>query len=374
MKIGIDIRTFIASQFTGVGIYTWETLSHLFQTDAENQFILYTNHGRGSSLKKVADWKKYANVKVYETHFPSKLLNFSLNYLKRPFLDKMIGGVDLLWFPNLNFWQISPQAKVIVTIHDLSYVLLPQAFSPKMRLWHKIITPRKKLERADKIIAVSENTKNDLMNLYRLPAAKIKVIHSAISHFDQVINLQSVKQKYHLPDNFILYFGTLEPRKNVEGLIRAFEKITQPDCHLVIAGGEGWLYRKIYHLAKKSKKKSLIHFTNYIEPADRPALYQLAQMLVWPTFYEGFGFPPLEAMKMGCPVITSANSSLPEIVGQAALLINPYNINEIALAIDQLLTNEELRQNLINQGYQQIEKYSWSETVKQLLAVFKSLA
>jgi len=369
MVIAIDIRTFVTSQLTGVGIYAWEILNHLFRQDKQNQYKLFYNQTFGRKIKPVQDLANYPNVTLHYHHYPNKLLNFSLKYFHRPCLDELIEGCDIFWFPNLNFWQVSNQCKVILTVHDLSFNRIPWAYSAKMRLWHKLVKPREKFNQVDNIIAVSENTKNDLIDLYHLAAEKIKVVYPGVGLRPKTEDLKRI----NLPKKFILYLGTLEPRKNVEGVILALEKISQQDLYLVIAGGQGWLYQKIYKLARQSKVGSRIIFLNYVSPADRFGLYQKAQMLVWPSFYEGFGFPPLEAMSVGCPVITSSNSSLSEVVGEAALLVDPYNINEIAEAINQLLSNSQLRQNLVDKGYEQIKKYSWKESARKMIDLFNRL-
>ena len=374
MIIGIDIRTFVASQLTGVGIYTWEILNQLFKEDTQDQYKLFYNQAWGKKIKPVQDLAKYSNVSLRYHHYPNKFLNFSLKYFKKPQLDKLIGGVDVFWFPNLNFWQVSKRCKTVATVHDLSYKRMPWAYKSKMRWWHRAVNPKKKLQQVDKIIAVSESTKMDLAELYSLPQDKIEVIYSGVNARYSTCDIQQVKEKYRLPGKFILYLGTLEPRKNVEGIIQAFEELNQQDLHLVIAGGRGWLYKNIYHSASQSKLKNQIHFIGYIKSNDRFAFYQLAQMLVWPSFYEGFGFPPLEAMSMGCPVVTSNNSSLPEVVGQAALMVDPYNIQEIKEAMNQIINNDQLRQSLINKGYEQIKKFSWEKSAQKMLEVFESLA
>ncbi|MBU1131397.1 glycosyltransferase family 4 protein [Patescibacteria group bacterium] len=373
MVIGIDIRTFVISQLTGIGIYTWEILNHLFKENTGTQYKLFYNQGFGRQIKQVQEFKNYPNVSLHYHRWPNKFLNFSLKYFKGPCLDELLGGTDIFWFPNLNFWQVSHKSKTIITIHDLSFIRLPWAYSPKMRWWHKLIDLSEKLKSADKIIAVSANTKNDLIELYKLPQDKIEVIYSAVSAEPKANNLISIKQKYNLPNKFILFLGTLEPRKNVEGIIQAFKSLNQIDVDLVIAGGQGWLYKRIYQKANQSKLKNRIHFIGYIKPDDRFAFYKMAQALVWPSFYEGFGFPPLEAMSCGCPVITSANSSLPEVVGNAALLVDPYNINEISLAINQILTSSQLRQNLINKGYEQVKKFDWQTSAKKMAEVFRQI-
>lgn len=383
MTIGIDIRALISRQLTGVGIYTWEILNHLFALDQKNKYKLFYNSARGLSSKVKEQFSSYQNVKLFSFKYPNKLLNASLFFLNSPKIDKMIGGCDLFWFPNLNFWSISKNCRSIITVHDLSFKRIPWAYSEKRRLWHKLVKPQDKLRRADKIIAVSENTKNDLIDIYGLAEDKVGVVHPGVEirnptclcEAEASLRRRQVSEirnpNFELPERFILFLGTLEPRKNVEGVIQAFEKVNQKDLHLVIAGGQGWLYQKIYRMARRSKNKDRIVFLDYINPEERWVLYQKAQLLVWPSFYEGFGFPPLEAMSQGCPVITSANSSLPEVVGEASFLVDPYNIEEISQAINIVLNDSQLRQRLIEKGYEQVKKFSWQDSAKKILKLFE---
>lgn len=374
MKIGVDLRVLGTLKLTGVGIYTLAVLLELFKLDQKNHYKLFYNSLSPLPAEILSKFAGLAKVELFVFKYPNKFLNGCLTFLNRPRLDKLIKGADLFWFPNLNFWTLSNNCKTVVTIHDLSFERIPWAYSTKMRLWHQAISPRQKLVKADKIIAVSENTKRDLMDLYGLQEAKISVVYLGVSKNNEPpLNLQAIKDRYRLPEKFILYLGTLEPRKNIKGVIRAYELLNQPEYSLVIAGGRGWLYQKIYKLAEKSKFKEHIKFINYIKPEDRFSLYRLASLFVWPSFYEGFGFPPLEAMANGCPVISSFNSSLPEVLGQAALLVDPYNIKEIAKAMKLLLEDNPLRQKLIHQGYEQVKKFNWQETAKQMLDVFQTI-
>ncbi len=372
MIIGIDIRPLLANNLTGVGIYTYEVLKNLLEIDQKNQYKLFFNSARSSDQTKIEELKKFPNVKIYKFNYPNKLLNLAITFFNWPKLDKMVGGCDLFWFPNLNFWSISKNCKSIITVHDLSFKKIPWAYSKKMSFWHKVVKPGQKLKSADKIIAVSNSTKKDLVEVYGIPENKVSVIYSGVNVGRGTRDEGLIKEKYSLPHKFILYLGTLEPRKNVEGIISAFEQITDSGYSLVIGGGKGWLYRKIYKKASRSSAKDKIKFIDYVDPADRSALYQLADLFIWPSFYEGFGFPPLEAMSVGCPVITSTNSSLPEVVGDAAILVDPYNVKEITSAMNQILIDDQLRQNLINKSYQQVKKFDWQNTAKEILNIFES--
>jgi len=182
--------------------------------------------------------------------------------------------------------------------------------------------------------------------------------------------LTAVRKKYNLPDRFILYFGTIEPRKNIIGLIKAFELLKRKrPVNLVIAGAKGWLDKDIFKTANQSKQARDIFFTGFIEEVDKPYLYNLAELFVYPSFFEGFGFPPLEAMACGVPTIVSNVSSLPEVVGRGALMIDPYHIDELAWAMETVLTDNMLKEKLIEKGISQAKKFSWKKCARQTLKV-----
>jgi glycosyltransferase involved in cell wall biosynthesis len=239
-------------------------------------------------------------------------------------------------------------------------------------MWHWFINPKKLIRSANRIIVVSENTKKDLVVLYKVAAKKVDVIYSGVGGRENILDVETVRKKYNLPDNFILFLGTLEPRKNVEGLIRAFEiyKMTKKnDYKLVVVGPRGWLYKKILARAGKSPVRDDIKFINYIAPEEKFTFYKLAKLFVYPSFYEGFGFPPLEAARAGTPVIVSTNSSLPEVMGEAALMVDPYNTAEIAKVMAECLSDEKLRGGLILKGKMQAEKFSWRKVTNEFLSL-----
>lgn len=371
MEIGVDLRVLLKRPLTGVGLYTAGLLTELLKSDQHNFYKLFLS-GANVPEEVFNRWQSFANVKLYRYNYPNKFLNGSLAFFKKPSLDRLMGSCQIFWFPNLNFWSVSHSCQTIVTIHDLSFERIKWAYSAKMRLWHALIQPKEKLTSAAKIIAVSQHTKKDLTEIYGLAEDKIEVVYPGIEQVVPTASaIQSVKEKYHLPEKFILFLGTLEPRKNVEGVIRAFESLKLPEHHLVIAGAQGWLCRRINRLVNRSLLKEKIRLIDYVLPPERRSLYRLAALLVWPTFYEGFGFPPVEAMAQGCPVVTSANSSLPEATRGAALLINPYNIKEISVAMRMVLEDNDLRQNLIAKGYQVVQSYSWQKSAQEMLKIFE---
>jgi glycosyltransferase involved in cell wall biosynthesis len=373
MVIGIDIRFLAEGKRTGVEEYALNLFHNLFRQGERHTFKLFANYWRGTS-GLISKLGAYPNVTVYRFRYPNKLLNLSFNYFRVPAIDKLIKGCDVFFYPNIIFGATARDCPVVTTFHDLSFELHPEFLSVKKRIWHRLVNPRRCARRSAKIIAVSHSTKADLVANYQIPPAKIKVVPSGISLPSASLDttLATVKAKYRLPDKFVLFFGTLEPRKNALGVLRAFENLRENgkiNTHLVVAGSPGWLDKTFWEAVKKSPWQKDILCVGFIEQADKLAVFALADVFLFPSFYEGFGFPPLEAMSVGTPVITSAVSSLPEVVGAAAILVNPYNPAEITAALQNILTDKPLREHLIKLGWQRAQKFSWSATAAKTLEV-----
>lgn len=376
MNIGIDIRPLMTAPRTGVGEYTYELLNAIFNIDRENQYFLFYNSSRDVSAN-IPDWK-YDNVKITGSHTPNKFFNTSLGLFGRPRLDKMCGPqkIDHWFSPNLSFTTLSRGVKYILTIHDLSFDFFPEFSTRKQYFWHKAVRPKKQCKRADIIITPSENTKRDIVDYYKIPPGKIKVIYPGINAAHDGTKTEEIRKKYDLPEKFILFLGTIEPRKNIIGLIEAFEMLRAKypaTAHLVIAGAPGWKNKKIFARAKASKVAGKIHFIDFVAPEDKAALYAAANIFVYPSLYEGFGFPVLEAMSAGTPVITSNRSSLSEIVGSAAYLVDPTRPEQITLAMNELLTKPELCAWHVQKRSEQVKKYSWEKAAREWLNLAKSL-
>lgn len=384
MRICIDARCLIEGRRTGVEEYALGLLLNLFALDRKNEYILFFT----SWKKPKFDFSvlaKFSNVKIKKIKIPNKFLNFSFWYLNWPKIDKLVGGADAVFFPNIIFGATSKNAKVIATIHDLSFERYPEYFSWKRRFWHIFINSKKICRRADRIIAVSNSSASDIASLYGIEKEKISVIPSAISDnfciTDRNDNkLIEVKEKYNLPFKFILYLGTIEPRKNILGIIRAYNRLQEfavenkneeiTRYKLVIAGSPGWLGEEIFEEIEKSKFKEKIILPGFIEDCDKPFIYNLSSLFIYPSFFEGFGFPPLEAMACGVPVIASNNSSLPEICGSAAILIDPYKPEEIFEAARQILSDKTLREKLIQKGLEKSKEFNWKKTAQKTLKMF----
>ena len=367
MRVGIDVRCLMESRYSGISEYTYNLLSHLFRIDQQNQYFLFYNSSKQPRVPRF----DFSNVTYREFKYPNRLFNLSLRFLKLTTIDKLVGGVDVFITPNFLFTNLSPSVRKIMIVHDLTFEIYPEFFTAKKRLWHALIGPRQLCEKAQTVVAISQNTRRDIEKIYKINPAKIKVIYQGINDiFFQPITAEqknTVRQKYGLPDNYIFYLGNLEPRKNVESLLKAFEKTPDQSVNLVLAGSQAWKYQAIQKIWQNSSSKKRVKFLGYVDAVDKPALYSLAKFLVYPSIYEGFGLPPLEAQACGTPVITSFSSSLVEAIGDSGLLIDPNNITELTQVINHLLADDSLRQELASRGFKNAEKFHWEKTAAEIL-------
>jgi len=343
MNILVDIRSLLDKPYTGVGQYTLNVLNEKFSQDKENNYFLFYNSAKYQD--KDLPTFEFSNFKIVDFHWPNKIFNFCLNFLKWPKIDKLVERrigqkIDEVFLPNFNFVSFSKNKKITLVVHDLSFIIYSQFFTLKQRFWHKLINSRKLCQQALKIITHSENTKNDIINFYKIDSAKIEVKKPLMAKkFFQPIDEKEkirVKQKYSLSDNFLLYLGNLEPRKNLDTLIRAFHQLITNNLitnNLVIAG-TGRQSKKLKKLAKSLGVGEQVKFLGYIPEEDKQALYHLAKLFVYPSFYEGYGYPVAEATACGLPVITSHTSSLTEIESDKIIFINPHDINDLVVAME----------------------------------------
>lgn len=381
MRICIDIRCLAGGRRSGVEEYVLGLLEALFRIDKRNEYVLFLNsfsdHGADLSL-----FENLSNVSIKRLRWPNKLLNFLMWYFSWPKIDRLAGGADIVFMPNINFGSASRGSKLVVTMHDLSFERHPRHFSLKRRLWHLFVDPRRLCRKADRLIAVSDSTKQDVENLYGIRPERVICIPSAVSDSFRVIDrndreLISVKEKYGLPFRFILYLGTVEPRKNIVGLIRAFNQFQEEAARngdeelrkysLVLAGSKGWLEKGISDELFRSPFRSKIILAGFIDDKDKPFVYNLASLFAYPSFFEGFGFPPLEAMRCGVPVIASNGSSMPEICGDAAILIDPDKTGELAIAIREILKDRRLHDLLSYKGIAKSDAFSWDKAARETL-------
>ncbi|MBI5555105.1 MAG: glycosyltransferase family 4 protein [Elusimicrobia bacterium] len=279
---------------------------------------------------------------------------------------------DLVHFPNFNV-SLKKKFPFVVTIHDLIYLKYPGACPNIVARFYAAFMIGFACRQAKLIITDSQYSKQDLMNTIHVPEAKIRVIYPAVDpKYQPVKNPRSQLEKYDLPEKYILYVGNHEKRKNIPGLIAAFgQSQAIKEYQLVIAGKKDLRRKEIYQAIKDYQLAEKVHFTGYIREEDLPALYTQAGLLAFPSSYEGFGLPILEAMGCGTPVICSKAASLPEVSGEAAVIIDPADTAGFAKAIDTVLTEQDLRQQLQAKGFQRVKQFTWDTTVKEHIKIYK---
>lgn len=380
MKIGVDIRVLMDKQYSGVSEYSSVLLRTILRLDRKNEYNLFYNSFR--DVKERIGNFEHPRLNLTRKHYPNRFFNYCLQkILAWPKLDKVVGGVDIFWSPHINFSRLSANTKHVLTIHDISFLHYPEFFSYRKNFWHQALALKKLVAKATAIVAVSENTRQDIIEFLGVPAEKVHTIYSGLNVKADMPRPEEERlfiKKHELKKRFILYLGTIEPRKNIAGLIYAYNclrdnNIDLVDVQLILAGANGWRTKDIYRAWEDSPYRRDIKFLGYVSPQEKELLYRRAEVFIYPSYYEGFGLPPLEAMAHNLPVITSNVASLPEVVGGAALTINPYDINEIAKALELVIIDPELKTSLIKAGQEQIQKFSWEKTAKEYLALFKSL-
>jgi glycosyltransferase involved in cell wall biosynthesis len=375
-KVAVDLRALMETggKISGVENYTLNVVNELERMHA-GSFEYTMNAYRDVVLP--AGLNASVTGKIHKSSVPNKLLNASLTVLHAPKFESLYGKFDVLWMPDIRPFAIKAAARLVVTVHDISPFVHPEFYSLKRRIWHSIAGYRRALARADVVIAVSEYTKADLEQFFGLDAGKVKVVYPGIDHEKFKPNLDAekrerVRTKYALPNRFVLAISTLEPRKNILTLVRAFSHVTDPDVHLVIAGRRGWLYEEIFKAIAASAAREKIHYVDYVDEADKPYLILLAEILCYPSFYEGFGFQVAEAMACGVPVITSARTSMPEVSGGAAFLVEPHQLTDLVSAMNALLGSAQLRAAYIDRGLARAKDFSWQNTAAQISAILLS--
>jgi len=396
MRIGIDLRCLEEEKISGVGEYALELVRNLLEIDEKNKYIIFSNSYKQPRTKsffhnsyagKVLDKfisedlvrGKYPNAKLKRSRWPNKLLNFFLWYLGWPKLDRLIGGADIFFAPNINFLAVGKNCKLTTTFHDLSFERFPEFFTRKTRLWHYyFVNPRRVARKSERIIAVSESTKKDLEEIYKINPKIIKVVYHGVSDDFRIIDRNnpkflSIQKKYKLPYKFILYLGNIESRKNIISIIKAYKNLPRNNpklekYKLVLAGNVNPLCRDII-----DKEKDNIAICGYIEREDRPYIFNLASLFVYPSHFEGFGLPVLEAMACGTPVIASNNSSLPEVVGNAAVTISSNRPQELLEVMENILSDEKLYNELRNRGLGQAQKFNWKKCAEETIVLFKKI-
>lgn len=368
MNIGLD---YISESTNSAGSMTYGKylLQELAGQYPEDNFTVFINKECRSSFEV-----KNENIKYIEARYPFNKRAFVRRIAQQiwlPFVAKK-HKLDLLHSIN-NVIPFAYSGKRVITIYDMTSFVFPDRFRWAKRLYLKsFVPPSAKL--ADGIVTISDYAKKQIIQYCGVPEEKVEVAHCGVDdfYFDEKINDSNTE----FPAEFLLFVGTLEPGKNILRLIRSFDKLTSgkhPNLKLVIAGRPGWLYEDIYAEVGKLGIKDKVVFTGRISNEDVKKAYRLAKAFIFPSLDEGFGLPVLEAMACGCPVVTSNLSALPEIAGSAALLVEPTDENQITDAIDKLLNDKELSDELRKNGIEQSEKFKWDATAKIIYELYQRI-
>lgn len=365
MMIAIDGRNLQERTLSGIGVYTQHLVDALLNHTA-HEYALFSN-----SL--TALHRHISHDRLMHAHgtYPNIFFHPAIRFSGRPRLDLLVQKktgrpADIFFSPNLHFTALSKNVPHVLTVHDLSFELYKECYSKKRQLWHALVQPKKQCQEARAIVVPSEHTKEDIIREYGIDAKNIHVIYPGVP------KATASTTAYSLPEKYLLFIGTIEPRKNIEGIIAGYKEsnVWARGIHLVVAGGRGW---KSSHLMRMLMNTEGVRYLGYVPDSDKHTLYTQAIACVFPSLYEGFGFPVVEAMSYGTPVITSDRSSLPEIAQGAAYLVNPYSIGSIAAAIERVSTDGALRLQCIEQGKQIAEQYSWEQAAKKMSNIFASV-
>lgn len=380
--IGVDLRVLVRGTRTGIEGYTAELLAAMLALPDSPPFVGFYNGWRRMSLP--AALVASPKLTVRERAIPNRLLSLASVLFGAPRLDRLMGSVERVWIPHFLAAAVSPHVRRVVTFHDLSFERYPEFFTRSRRIWHWSQQPRRQALSADRLIAVSHSTKEDLVNLYGVSAERIAVIHSGVSSRFRPLAaddpmVRRLCERARLQEPYVLSLGTLEPRKNVAGIIRAFSALVQRapdtfrDLTLAVAGSPGWFAREVFTAAATSPAADRIRFLGFVPDEFLPALYSRASLFAYPSFFEGFGFQPLEAMACGVPVIASNCSSLPEVVGDAAVMVDPWRPEELMDAMEAVLTDTHLAAHLRERGIAQARQFTWERCARETLEVLTSV-
>lgn len=369
--VAIDVRHL--GDF-GYGTYIRNLIRAMGELERELQFVLIAKAGGVGELGPLPP-----NFRMVA--YPREDSNLFENFAFPWFVRRL--GADVIHIP-LNNVPIFIPKPYIVTIHDMSSLMFDYASDPqgRLHLWRF----RRGLLRADRVIAVSGATRRDVLNLMNIPASRVLKIYNAIDPGFLTIESdakkrQEVLDRYQIDYPYLLYAGSVNPRKNVARIVEALALLRQDlvehpkykDLRLVIIGDQMSKYPALRRAVHQSRVKDVVRFLGFVKREELKVFYQQAEVFVFPSLYEGFGLPPLEAMALGTPVVSSGVSALPEVVGDAAMIVKPENVFDIARGVREVLLDDGLRSDLIAKGYQQVKRFSWYDTARQVLETYRDV-
>jgi glycosyltransferase involved in cell wall biosynthesis len=361
---------------SGISRYTHRLVAGLSQGDDDNHYIVFVNaRDRGGAADLNSD-RMQVVANQWPTVHPAQRVMWEQVAL--PALLRRM-RVDVFHAP-ANVLPMRVPCASVLTIHDLSFVHYPQFFRPSRRIYQRTFTSRS-ARAATRVIAVSQSTRSDLIAHFGIDPARIRVVYPAIeSRYQPVADparLAAFRHEHALPERFLLYLGNLEPRKNVEGLVEAYARLRAdaPDTPpLVVAGGKGWFYETLFARVRTLGLERSVTFAGYVRDEEQPLWYAAAELFIYPSFFEGFGLPVVEAMACGTPVITSNVSSLPEVAGDVAVQVDPHDSAALAHAMRRLLQDDQTRYRLAAEGPSWARQFSTERTVRGCRDVYAEAA
>jgi glycosyltransferase involved in cell wall biosynthesis len=367
IHVGVDAHLLsLAESYRSAGInwYVYNLLENLPDVDPEIEYTVFLGERRYAGrpglrlrLSRLGTHRPWVRILWEQTIQPRVLRETGVNLLHGP---AFVG-------------PLFSRCPFVVTVHDLSFVLFPRGFRLGNRSYLRLFT-RLSLQKARRVIAVSGSTRDDLVRLYGLPPERIDVVYNGVDSAFRPLppaQVADFRARHGLPERFMLFVGTLEPRKNVAGLVEAYACLPRTRPPLMLVGGKGWLYDEVFRQIQERGLAGEIHFVGYVPAEELPSWYNAADLFVYPSFYEGFGLPVLEAMACGTPVITSRASSLPEVVGQAALLVDPGDVDALTGALERLLDDGALCEQMRDAGLKQAQRFSWPETARCTVQAYR---
>jgi glycosyltransferase involved in cell wall biosynthesis len=370
MRVAID-ATAIPRQMAGAGVYTDSLIRAIHQVDRENEYVVFARRDSFADLRRPG----FSIVAAPTPNRPARLL-WEQSLLP---LQLRRRGVDVLHSPHHTTPLAAARCRQVVTFHDLTFFLLPARYPLGRALYFQAVS-RASARRADALIVPSDAVRADVARILAVPESRITTVHEAPAPVFRPIGdgaeLGRVREKYGLPDRFILSVGSLEPGKNRGRLVKAFQRLRARglEQRLVIVGGKAWKYEEDFELVERLGLGDDVLFTGYV-PADELApLYNCADLFAFPSLYEGFGLPVLEAMACGVPVVTSNVSAMPEVAGNAALLVNPYDIDELAEAMRRALRQSRTRTSLRSRGLKRAGQFSLERAACETVTVYERAA
>ena len=371
VNVTLDVSPAV-HQRAGLGRYAGELVRALQEAPSRsvNLRVFYTEAGTATPRGTIAALPQFPSRLGYK---PWRLAAMASHLARVPF-DRLFGYPDIVHATDHLLPHV--RATSVFTLHDLIFEVYPEHHKRYNHLFLKLMMPRF-LRAADQIICVSEHTRRDAERLYGIERSRMTVIYEAADeHYRPQADaeqLEVVRQRYQLPERYILHVGTIEPRKNLGALLEAFGALKDhfPEVKLLLVGKKGWLYEPFFEQLARSGLASEVCFPGFVREEDLPSVYQLATVFAFPSVYEGFGLPPLEAMACGTPVVASHASSLPEVVGDAGILVSPNDRAALTAALRRVLDDAELRQTMRARGLAQAARFSWQRAAQETLEVYR---